>query len=533
MKKLLMVIFTENSSIGCSMLCYLARAFGWEADIYFVARNSQHDEQIYLFLEEYKPDLIGVSFKSWERSEALAFAQNARKFSNATIVAGGIHPTLMPEDIGQTGLFDAVVAGDGMGILKDILEHYRDFNGEIIHGKPCPDKSLYHRFYYSSSQIERMKTTETTTVLTALGCPYRCRFCHSGSMAFHPFTIEDVVWHMVWLNDSYGVRNFHILDDLFASNIQRLRHFGEMVEQRSADIGISSQVSGRASTFNRDIADELVKLGVETMNFGIETASPRLLKFLNKQQTMEDCYRTVEICHTAGLNCVVNLMFGIPTQDEKDYQYTLEFVAKTKPDSVNSFFYAPYPGTELYDYCFDQNYLPETYHRKRFDWFTPEDDGISKMQVRLSNVDYDLANDYIDKINQEINRDQTLYERMNLVDERPWVVVGTTRHFYYKTFLKKLARRKWKNCLGYLNTDTGAGFQLESEREFFVEYDLINGKLPFWCITYSFLGSDYKVLERYVRSRFGENMLLISLSSFRKSHTVEDVAKFFRERAEA
>ena len=47
----------------------------------------------------------------------------------------------------------------------------------------------------------------------------------------------------------------------------------------------------KADSFDANVAAELVKLGVETVNFGIETASPKLLKFLNKRQTAEDAYR--------------------------------------------------------------------------------------------------------------------------------------------------------------------------------------------------------------------------------------------------
>jgi hypothetical protein len=111
-----MVIFTENSSIGASMLCYLAREYGWEVDIYFVPPHSKDNSQIELFIEQYQPDLIGFSFKSFERNQALSLAETMRDVVNAKIIAGGIHPSLMPDEIAQTGFFDAVVVGDGMGV---------------------------------------------------------------------------------------------------------------------------------------------------------------------------------------------------------------------------------------------------------------------------------------------------------------------------------------------------------------------------------------------------------------------------------
>lgn len=530
MQRLLMVIFTENFSFGASMLCYLAREYGWEVDIYFVPHN-ENSSQIELYIEQYQPDLIGVSFKSWERSQALSLAESIRDVVNARIIAGGVHPSLMPDEIAQTGLFDAVVVGDGMGVWKSILDEYMNLNGNIIYGKPHSNKYFYTRHFHSKSQIERMKATETTTVVTALGCPYKCRFCHSGSDRYLPFPVENVAQYILELYNKYGVRNFHFLDDLFAGNVKRLQGFRKSLEESDSDIAFSSQVSGKANRFNKNIAEELVKLGVETVNFGIETASPRLLKFLNKRQTVEDSYRAVQTCREFGLNCVINLMFGIPTQNEDDYKCTLEFVEKAKPDSETCFFYSPYPGTELYDYCFDHQYLPESFDRNRFDWFKPGVDGISEIQLKLNRVDYELGAQYVEKIHRVMDRDEALFERMKIVDLHPWVLVGTTRHYYYKTLIKKLASLSWENCWGYIDIDTEAGFHLEGEGDLLLpQYDDKTDTIPFWCITHSFLGADFRVIERHVQKRFAGDVPLISISSFRRSHSTADINRFMKDK---
>lgn len=48
MKKLLMVIFTENSSLAASMLCSLAREHGWEVDICIAPPQDKDGSQIKL-----------------------------------------------------------------------------------------------------------------------------------------------------------------------------------------------------------------------------------------------------------------------------------------------------------------------------------------------------------------------------------------------------------------------------------------------------------------------------------------------------
>lgn len=525
-----MVIFTENSSLAASMLCSLAREHGWEVDICFAPPQDKDGSQVKLFIEQYKPDLLGFSFKSWERSQALSLAETMRHAVNTKIIAGGIHPTLMPDEIVQTGFFDAVVVGDGMGVWENILDEYKNLNGEIICGKQHPNRHLYNRHFHSKSQIERMRATEMATVLTAMGCPYKCTFCHSGSKKFLFFPFDSLIEYVLELHDKYGVGSFHFVDDLFASDSKKLGRFRKTIEQSGKSIVFSSQVTGRASSFNTNVAAELVKLGVETINFGIETASPKLLKFLNKKQTVEDSYSAVQVCHEFGLNCVINLMFGIPTQDEDNYKDTLEFVEKARPDSVNCFFYSPYPGTELYDYCFDNQYLPESFDRNRFDWFKPEMGGTTDIQLRLNKVDYEVANQYMGKINQVLARDEVLFERMKIIDLHPWVLVGTTRHYYFITLMKKLSGYSWKNCLGYINMDIEAGFLLDDKSILLPQYNIKTNRIPFWGVTYSFLGSDYKIVERYVKGKFGSDTPLISISSFRKSHNVTEIKDFLKDR---
>ncbi len=470
--RLLSFIFTENSNFGVAMLSSFANKYDWETDIYFVEPNITDYTKIKDFIIDYHPDIINFSFKSFERNQALDLAKFTSDLIHTTkndkiikVITGGIHPTLMPNEVIETRFFDAVIVGDGMGIWKDILDNYSTLNKQIIYGKHHNDKSVYTNFFYSNNQIERMKMTETATVITTIGCPYECIFCHSGNQDFFPFPIENVAKYVIELYSKYNVRNFHFLDDLFAYNIKRIRKFYSILKQHNSNILFSSQVSCRADRFDEEIAKEFIKIGVETVNFGIETASPRLLNFLNKKQPPQQGYNALQICHDFGLNCVVNLMFGIPTQNKDDYECTLDFIKKTKPDSVNCFIYAPYPGTKLYDYCFDNGYLPELFERSKFDWFNPNIDGTMNVQLKLNKVDYDLVNEYIEKINKEINedKDKKLMEKLKIIDLHPWILIGTMRHYYFITTIKKLSKIPLNNYLGYMNIVEDSGFKFDDK----------------------------------------------------------------------
>jgi len=60
------------------------------------------------------PKLVGVSMVTPQFHAAATAARVAREtIPGVRVVAGGIHPTVMPEDVLSTGLFDAVAVGEG------------------------------------------------------------------------------------------------------------------------------------------------------------------------------------------------------------------------------------------------------------------------------------------------------------------------------------------------------------------------------------------------------------------------------------
>ena len=176
MQKLLMIIFTENSSLGASMLCDLAQKHGWIVDIIFIGPNDK-SKILESCIQTYHPDLIAFSFKSFERKQAFEVAEQVRKSCSIKMISGGIHSTLMPDDVMDSGFFDAVVVGDGMGVFENILDNYRQLDHQIIYGSPHPDQSRYTQYFHSESQKKRMRSTQTSTILSAIGCPYDCTFC--------------------------------------------------------------------------------------------------------------------------------------------------------------------------------------------------------------------------------------------------------------------------------------------------------------------------------------------------------------------
>lgn len=525
MKKILFVIFTDDFSWGAGILASFAQKLGWHVDVLCIYRENI-SENFIRYLGSFRPNVVAISFMSYDRRLALTIAQLSKQMG-IKVVAGGVHPTFLSQDVVATGLFDAVVVGDGMGILECLLENIgRLERGQVIQGQRHPDRSLYTQLFYSDSQIQRMKRTQSAMVLSSQGCPYKCNFCASSALEYIAYSPKEIVGMLDRLYYEYGVDNFQFFDDLFAHSAHRCSSIHQEVVNHfsiNTKIRYGNFVQARVSTFDKYIADELVAMGIDCINFGIETTSPKLIKFLNKKQTQEDCYNAMRICEEYGLVRKVNLMFGIPTQDQDDYESTLRFVKETNPEIKTCFIYAPMPGSSLYDYCFDNNFLPSSYDRNSFDWFDDQPDGFVEIQCRLQNVDYDMAMEYKNNIEQSGDQVECLLRRARMVDHLPWVIIGTSKTFYFKKFIERLSSIELINCLGYIDLEEGSGFTINKSLRV-KAYDKSMHTKPINCVTYCYLGGDdFNFMHRVACEYFGE-IPLISLASY-KNHSLDDIEK--------
>ena len=74
-------------------------------------------------LSEYEPDFVGLSFTTLLFQEAKKVAKFIKeKFPNITIIAGGVHPTIFPEEVIQEEPIDIVVRNEGDITLQEIIK---------------------------------------------------------------------------------------------------------------------------------------------------------------------------------------------------------------------------------------------------------------------------------------------------------------------------------------------------------------------------------------------------------------------------
>lgn len=310
---------------------------------------------------------------------SLAFAARIRRLApSVPMVWGGVHPTMEAEQTLANPLVDYVVRGEGeitfaelLQSLKDgIPEHLRSIqglsfkeNGRPIHNPPRTasdinsfpmlDYELYNQDCFPDGFIP---------YISSRGCPYKCRFCCSAAMnrthgkRFMQLEISRVADDLDRLVRRYSPRGIYFLDDSFLINQARIKQVIEIFKARR--YSFEWYALSRCDVFAKlddKLLSGLKEVRVKKLFFGVESGSPRILNYIDKQIRREDVIATITNLARHDMAADFSFMNGFPGETRADVYESLRLrreIKRISPASTASFFvYTPQPGTDLYTEC--------------------------------------------------------------------------------------------------------------------------------------------------------------------------------------
>lgn len=292
------------------------------------------------------------------------------------IVAGGWHPSILPEQTLRSPLFDAVVKGQGEITLAEIVERWnvgeRDLSGvagsffkrgdEVVANSPrgYTNINTLPRRPFEILDFERYarkcRGFRWLLYCSSHGCPWDCSYCSNASVYgrnWKPLHADQTVDEMSELATRYSLDVIDIIDDNYLVRRDRAVEIAEKLLSRGARFGYFIQT--RTDQIDRLSDDELRLLrrsGLKRIFFGIESGSPKVLKAVNKRLDLDTAYRTAERCRRSDIEVSFNLIFGLPGEDAEDLKATIAMVdniGRRNPEAA--FFtniFSPYPGSPIF-----------------------------------------------------------------------------------------------------------------------------------------------------------------------------------------
>ena len=184
-------------------------------------------------------------------------------------------------------------------------------------------------------------------MMLAHGCYWgKCAFC-DGTLdyiqRYETATIELIIDRMETIMQQTGQSGFHFVDE--AAPPALLRKLSEEIIRRKLTVSYWTNVRFEKS-FTPELCYLMAQSGCIAISGGLEVASPRILKLINKGITIETARESMKNFTEAGIMTHAYLMYGFPTETAKETIDSLEVVRGLFEDGyIQSAFWHRYAMT--------------------------------------------------------------------------------------------------------------------------------------------------------------------------------------------
>ena len=349
--------------------------------------------------------LVGFSCLSMQYQEALSIARELREraandgLELPPFVVGGIHPTMVPQEVMADGAWDYVGVGECEHPLAELarrieagerptdLPNFLAWKSWPIPAQPTPDDWItnpvgefpdVHALPVADYELfDTQRIVEQKNgwfgILTGRGCPYRCTYClnhkvvdryredlgrsTSGIGFLRYREASSVIDELRHVLDRYeGIGTFILDDDLFTMNSEHAIAFADAY--REAGLETPWVVNSHVDRLEARVAEALASAHCRILKLGIEAGSERVRKSILKRfMSDDDILETVRVAEAAGLHTSGFVMVGLPGESLDERWATVDLLARSGLGRFRTSLFYPFPGTESHAYAIEGGWV--------------------------------------------------------------------------------------------------------------------------------------------------------------------------------
>lgn len=335
--------------------------------------------ELYARLAQGPPSVLGLYTNLITRPSVLAITAEAKRLG-WRVVLGGPESANYPAEYLASGA-DVVVAGEGemtLMVLLPALERrgphalhgipgviFLDERGALIENAPrdqirdldalpWPDRHAVDMRAY----MDIWRThhgASSVTMVTARGCPYRCRWCSHAVFGFthRRRSVRSCADELEWIRDTYAPDQIWYADDVFGIHPQWLLEYAAELKRRN--LRVPFETISRADRLLRDdVLETLAKMGCYRLWIGSESGSQRILDAMSRGVTVEQVQQACRAARRHGIRTGMFLMWGYEGETLEDIEATVDHAARALPDVLLTTLAYPIKGTPYFDAVADR-----------------------------------------------------------------------------------------------------------------------------------------------------------------------------------
>jgi len=338
-------------------------------------------------ISNFCPDILMISYWTAMADYAFEIMTAARKKlgENLIIIAGGVHPSIYPEEslkyadyvvkfegeITLTELLKRIETGGDLSSVKGITynrngEFYytgdRDFI-ENLDTLPFPEWNLMPMENYDTQM--HLTGGRRMPVMGSRGCPYACSYCVSPyhwKRKLRWRSVKNVVDEIEEIIKRLNISKIHFWDDNLFLKKDYIGDLCNEIITRGLKIEWLGLTRASHIANCEDLIPLIKKSGCIGMEMGIETADPNSHKAINKDENLDITMKAAVILKKHGLSPMFTYMALNPGDTLNTYYNQAVFIDKILEGCgwINFFhplpvplyigqLCAPHPGTKLFD----------------------------------------------------------------------------------------------------------------------------------------------------------------------------------------
>jgi radical SAM superfamily enzyme YgiQ (UPF0313 family) len=384
MRVLFLSTFLAQEPLGVMALSAALKRAGHETRMLFVP-----DPRLPLVLRNWRPDVVAYSAMTGTHKPLAGLNRIVKRMRPQVMsIAGGAHPTVVPEYIEEPGL-DAICRGEGEAAMVEFVGAlargdkptgipniwFKDRSGTIHKNEPRPlvpdldalgfvDRALV----YDATDLYR--NSERKVIKTDRGCPMNCSFCfhHAWKKKVYGVTnneyvrrrsVSHVIEEAQRIKTDYPLSFVHFLDDIFNINNKWLEEFAERWPK---EVGLPFDAILMANMVSEKHIQLLKKAGCIYARIAFEAANDHMRNaIMKKNTTRAQLVRAAGFIKQYGIRLGSLNMLGGPGASIEDDFETIKLNIEYKVDHPLASLLQPYPMTDINDMTREMGLATDTW----------------------------------------------------------------------------------------------------------------------------------------------------------------------------
>jgi anaerobic magnesium-protoporphyrin IX monomethyl ester cyclase len=370
---------------GLGYLSSVLKRAGHATELLYLQREPTQAEFLSRF-EQTAADLVAFSSTTHQHRYVERCAHWIKAASpNMLTVAGGTHPTLVPDQVLAHPAIDVVCVGEGEYPLLELVSAVcegRDFsdianlwvrrNGEVVRNAlrplvadldelPLPDRELFG-FEEILAQNDGW-----VDLMAGRGCPYGCSYCCNPALRerlkglgkyVRYRSVDNVLTEIRGLARCYAVKTLNFQDDVFTLD----RDWAiEFCHAYGREFAFPFWINTRVERINdEELVAALARAGCRGVRIGIESGNETLrAEILKRRMSNAEIRHAFALARQHGLDIYTCNMLGVPGETAAMIEETIALNRELEPADLQFSVFYPYPMTELYDVAVRNGFLAD------------------------------------------------------------------------------------------------------------------------------------------------------------------------------